>query len=73
MKKITQITAIGSLAIVLAACGAQKKEGNAAINDTKAAIEKLKDEKNKKEFLESSILIVKPFHVPKIILRKNDR
>ena len=49
MKKITQITAIGSLAIVLAACGAQKKEGNAAINDTKAAIEKLKDEKNKKD------------------------
>jgi PBP1b-binding outer membrane lipoprotein LpoB len=30
MKKITQITAIAAIALVLASCGAQKKEGNAS-------------------------------------------
>ena len=49
MKKITQITAIAAIALVLASCGAQKKEGNAAVNDTKAELEKLKNEKNKTE------------------------
>ncbi|MEI2748873.1 MAG: hypothetical protein V9E88_08965 [Ferruginibacter sp.] len=45
MKKITQITAIAAIALVLASCGGQKKEGNAAINDTKAELEKLKKRK----------------------------
>ena len=47
MKRFTQLTAIASIAVLIASCGSDKKEGNAAINDKKAAIEKLKSEKSR--------------------------
>jgi len=47
MKKITQVT-ITALAIVfMVSCGNSSKEGNAAINDKKAELEKLKASKTK--------------------------
>ena len=47
MKKITQISIVASMMIIMASCGDSKKEGNAVINDKKAALEKLKASKTK--------------------------
>ena len=47
MKKITQISIVASMMIIMASCGDSKKEGNAVINDKKAALEKLKAGKTK--------------------------
>jgi len=47
MKKITQITTVTLLALIMASCGNSSKEGNAAINDKKAELEKLKASKAK--------------------------
>ncbi len=47
MKKITQISIAMLTMFVIASCGNSSKDGAAAINDKKAAIEKLKTEKNK--------------------------
>lgn len=47
MKKITQITTVTLLALIMASCGNSSKEGNAAVNDKKAELEKLKASKAK--------------------------
>ncbi len=49
MKKITQIAIVTTLVILIASCNDSKKEGSALINDKKAALEKLKAEKSKKD------------------------
>lgn len=49
MKKITQITIVASAMFLIASCGNSKKDGNALINDKKAAIEKLKTQNTKNE------------------------
>lgn len=49
MKKITQITIVAALTIFLAACGNSSKDDKSAVNDKKAALEKLKNEKAKKD------------------------
>ena len=46
MKKITQISIALFSVMLIASCGGSKKDGAALINDKKAAIEKLKAEKN---------------------------
>ena len=45
MKYLKTTGLVISAAVILAACGGSKKDGLAAINDKKAAIEKLKAEK----------------------------
>ncbi len=47
MKKITQISIAISTLFLIASCGNSSKDGAAAINDKKAAIEKLKADKTK--------------------------
>ncbi|MBK7305735.1 MAG: efflux RND transporter periplasmic adaptor subunit [Chitinophagaceae bacterium] len=47
MKKITQISIAISTLFLIASCGNSSKDGSAAINDKKAAIEKLKADKTK--------------------------
>ena len=47
MKKITQISIAFFITVIIASCDNSKKDGTAAINDKKAAIEKLKANKNK--------------------------
>ncbi len=49
MKKITQIAIVTTLVILIASCNDSRKEGSALINDKKAALEKLKAEKSKKD------------------------
>ena len=50
MKKITQIAIVVALASFMAACGnSSKKEGNAAINDKKVELERLKTEQTKND------------------------
>jgi len=49
MKKATQISIAVLTMFLIASCGNSSKEGAAAINDKKAAIEKLKANKNKTE------------------------
>jgi len=49
MKKVTQISIAALTMFVIASCGNSSKDGAAAINDKKAAIEKLKADKNKKD------------------------
>ncbi len=47
MKQVKTFGLIITAAIILASCGDSKKDGQAAINDKKAAIEKLKADKSK--------------------------
>lgn len=49
MKKITQISIVLAATVILASCGGSKKDDAAAVNDKKAALEKLKSEKAKNE------------------------
>jgi membrane fusion protein (multidrug efflux system) len=50
MKKITQITFAALLTVIIASsCGDSKKEGNAAINEKRTQLEKLKAEKDKND------------------------
>lgn len=49
MQKITKLSLALSLVLLIASCGNSAKEGNAAINDKKAQLEKLKNEKEKKD------------------------
>ncbi len=49
MKQLNQLTAIAISTLILASCGSKNDNSLAAINDKKAAIEKLKIEKNQKE------------------------
>ncbi|MFZ1530229.1 MAG: efflux RND transporter periplasmic adaptor subunit [Ferruginibacter sp.] len=46
MKKISQFILAALIIFTAASCGGSKKEGNAALNDKKAALEKLKKEKD---------------------------
>jgi RND family efflux transporter MFP subunit len=47
MKKITQISIAFFATVLIASCGSSKKDDAAVINDKKAALEKLKGQKNK--------------------------
>jgi membrane fusion protein, multidrug efflux system len=47
MKQVKTFGLIITAAVILASCGGSKKDGQAAINDKKAAIEKLKADKSK--------------------------
>jgi membrane fusion protein, multidrug efflux system len=47
MKKLTQITLTLAAMLIMASCDNSSKDGSAAINDKKAAIEKLKADKTK--------------------------
>ncbi len=47
MKKVTQISLAAILMLFIASCGNSQKDGSAAINDKKAALEKLKSTKTK--------------------------
>ena len=47
MQKIIKISIAGVMLFIAASCGNSAKDGNAAINDKKAAIEKLKTKKDK--------------------------
>ena len=47
MQKIIKISVAGVMLFIAASCGNSAKDGNAAINDKKAAIEKLKAKKDK--------------------------
>ncbi len=47
MKQVKLFGLMTTAAIILASCGGSKKEGNALLNDKKAALEKLKAEKAK--------------------------
>jgi membrane fusion protein (multidrug efflux system) len=49
MKQVKTLGLIITAAVILASCGGSKKEGDAALNDKKAALEKLKSEKTAKE------------------------
>lgn len=49
MKKVTQITFAALLTVLIASCGESRKEGNAAINEKKTQLEKLKAEKDKND------------------------
>ncbi|MCP9750410.1 efflux RND transporter periplasmic adaptor subunit [Ferruginibacter sp. HRS2-29] len=47
MKKVTQIFFAATLSLAIVSCGGSKKEGNAALNDKKAKLAKLKANKEK--------------------------
>ena len=47
MKQVKAIGLIITASLILASCGDSKKDGSAAINDKKAALEKLKSDKSK--------------------------
>jgi len=47
MKKLTQISIAVLTVLFIVSCGNSQKEGSAAINDKKAALEKLKAERTK--------------------------
>ncbi len=47
MKRISQITIVAIISMVVVSCGGSKKEGDAAVNDKKAKLEKLKKEQEK--------------------------
>jgi RND family efflux transporter MFP subunit len=47
MKRISQITIVAIISMVVVSCGGSKKEGEAAVNDKKAKLEKLKKEQEK--------------------------
>jgi membrane fusion protein, multidrug efflux system len=49
MKSIGLMALITAVALTIASCGAGKKEGDAALNDKKAQLEKLKTEKSKSD------------------------
>ena len=49
MKSIGTTALVLATAIILASCGDSKKEGDAALNDKKAKLEKLKAEKSKSD------------------------
>jgi membrane fusion protein, multidrug efflux system len=49
MKELKTLGLIITAAVIMASCGGSKKEGEAAINDKKAALEKLKGDKSKTE------------------------
>jgi membrane fusion protein, multidrug efflux system len=49
MKDLKTLGLIITAAVIMASCGGSKKEGEAAINDKKAALEKLKGDKSKTE------------------------
>jgi len=49
MKRITKLSLMAALLMLAASCGNSKKEGDAALNDKKAALEKLKSDKTKTE------------------------
>ena len=49
MKKITQITIAASAVFIMASCGNSQKDESAAINDKKAALEKLKANRAKND------------------------
>lgn len=49
MQQITKLGFALALLISIASCGGSKKEGNAAINDKKAKLEKLKSQKDKSD------------------------
>jgi len=49
MKKITKISLAALVMFVIASCGNSQKDGSAAINDKKAALEKLKNSRSKTE------------------------
>jgi RND family efflux transporter MFP subunit len=47
MKRITQITIVAIISMAVVSCGDSKKEGDAAVNEKKAKLEKLKKEQEK--------------------------
>jgi len=47
MKKVTQIFFVATLSLAIVSCGGGKKEGDAALNDKKAKLAKLKAQKEK--------------------------
>ncbi len=49
MQQLKTIGLIATAAVILASCGGSKKDGDAALNDKKAALEKLKADKSKTE------------------------
>jgi membrane fusion protein (multidrug efflux system) len=49
MKQVKTLGLIITAVVILASCGGSKKEGDAALNDKKAALEKLKSDKTKTE------------------------
>ena len=49
MKKITQLTTVLALAIMIASCSNSKKDGDAVINDIKTKLEKEKQQKSENE------------------------
>ncbi len=49
MKQVKKLGLIITAAVILASCSNSKKDGDAAINDKKAALEKLKSDKTKTE------------------------
>lgn len=49
MQKIAKLSVAFALILFAASCGSSSKDGNAAINDKKAKLEKLKAEKNKND------------------------